>query len=272
MKLLIEKSILTPDEELKLNNISDRNKKIKYIKKWLKNYPNYLNLKTAIDLYAISLTDDGVDDSKNKFIVFMEHVPLDLDLGTVNLIKTLIDSKKLNPKASWLYKTGIYKDKENTLFYIKALTYASNPFLQKEANKQISIKDLYGVNGKLLSPKTIENKLKSISISTEDDLDNTKEKEVSNNKNITAQDIIKKELHDPTLSVSDFRAYLLNILKGNVNEKVLSQMVSDDETFKIVWKDLSKILTSKVTTALDEQPIEVVNDLLIQTLNSNIEK
>ena len=94
MRFLIEKSLIDQEKEFKLLNASP-NQKRKEAEKTIDKLPNAKNLQAAKTIYIDSLVEDGFDDSKNKFITFMNRVPYPVNIDIARLVKVLLAKNQL---------------------------------------------------------------------------------------------------------------------------------------------------------------------------------
>ena len=170
MKFLIEKSLITPEQE-ELYKSLNNNKKTKFIQDLLKNHPNYNNIKDALTLYSDAIYDYGFDDTDNPFIKFMSKVKQDLPYEIVSLIWTLNKNNKLDMDKAIRYLTmpSLYKgDTKEVLNKVKALAYSLNDDLQQNASRKITPELLMDKGGKFLSYPEMEKVLNRITIAKDD--------------------------------------------------------------------------------------------------------
>lgn len=203
MKFLVERFLISNDDRIKYNSLTD-NQKRKFIRNWIhKNgYRDYLE---SAEVSIIEhIIENGFNPKDNKFLTYLEYLD-DSDIARgnirvnnqeIDLIASLIDDNKLDPKEPWLYLPSLYKDDpQNVLFKVKALTYASDKDLQKGANKKLKPENLINKNGEILSVDGINQVLEKIKISEEE----AKKRKESKKKSSDNKQSEKKEITDKRL-------------------------------------------------------------------------
>lgn len=348
--MILEKLLIPQEDIIKYENLPD-NEKLLFLYNLLKNHPNKNNLKSARDVYAGSISENGFDDKENPFIKFMNNTKHDFNTDQASLIRELIENKSLTPNEVWLYKPTLWDEgNEETLFKIKALTYAGNEDLQSNANKQITPESLMDNRGRIYSASTIKRLLNDITVKKESlytiknvlerfiknstfipktidylktkikeaNLDANKEidylnmlkdknkfnlflnipveqptesklikalkelnledfydsqnvygKEKSNNRNKKGVEILQNHLNDPQITWTEFTNYLRDTFKEN---QEINQFLRNSSNIKQIRDNLVKILNSNIDVVFDEDPIDVLNTKLEQSIISFIDK
>lgn len=280
MKFLIEKMLLGNDEYNKYLRLVDFNKK-KYISKllsgdyWINKEDNEKFDKNMIaqyrDIIWKSIIEDGVDLEENDFLNYIYNININnstkinkqLDRSTIEIIKALIDSNKLNSDEKWLYENSLYQNKDTTNFYIKALTYASNPLLQSNADVKITIDDLM-TDGKLKSINQIKELLSKIIVmknrkAEQEKSQSAKEQEKSQRKEQSTEPTIKDYINmykGSYNNITDLKSILKNIYEeaslNSPNEKTIKEIIdtlNDNQANNILNISLSKNTFNKKDVA-----------------------
>ena len=94
--MILEKLLIPQEDIIKYENLPD-NEKLLFLYNLLKNHPNKNNLKSARDVYAGSISENGFDDKENPFIKFMNNTKHDFNTDQASLIRELIENKSLTP-------------------------------------------------------------------------------------------------------------------------------------------------------------------------------
>lgn len=264
MRFLIEKSVLSDDQELNFQSMS-REKKVKFISKYLKNHPNIDNLKYALEVCKESILEKGFDTDKNKFLFFMNKTKYPLKLETANVINHCLNNGDIKVTDRWLYRKDLYDGSDaDTSFKIKAMIYASNSSLQKNADRKITPQDLLNKNGKIMEVGKIKKLLDSITVtkSTED-----------RGKETTGADILKQKLKTDQLDYEAVREYVKKILPNpdsSLTAMQKSELIDtgnlDDEIEEILQKKLSSVMGRDLVSILNKQFINAVTDATNKSL------
>lgn len=204
MKFLVERFLISNDDRIKYNSLTD-NQKRKFIRNWIhKNgYRDYLE---SAEVSIIEhIIENGFNPKDNKFLTYLEYLDdsqiardsIRVNNQEIDLIASLIDDNKLDPKESWLYLPSLYKDDpQNVLFKVKALTYASDKDLQKGASKNLKPENLMNKTGEILSVDGINQVLEKIKISEEEVKKRKEAKKKSDKQSSTKKEITDKRLLD----------------------------------------------------------------------------
>lgn len=166
---------MNPAQEAKYNSLS-KNQQIKFLSELIDKHPNHQNLQAGKRYYINALIRDGIDSDDNDFINYINNVTFNADPDTVQLVYNLINNDNisidtLKNKNSWLYKKDLYSEgTDATNYKIKALVYASNKDLQRNANRTISQQSLMTKAGKLMSADEMKKVLNRIRVNKEDQL------------------------------------------------------------------------------------------------------
>lgn len=164
MKFLIEKNLASPEQERSLQ-VGSYNDKVKKAYKIIDSLPNADRLKLARGEYADSMIEDGTNTNDNPFLTFMENNRNDITRQEAVVIRNLINNNVISPNEKWLYDGFLYNESpEDNIFRIKALAYASNPGIQKNASKQITIDKLRDKANHPLSAKDMRAELEKIKL------------------------------------------------------------------------------------------------------------
>lgn len=142
----------------------------KDIKKYIAELPNYNKVKDAELEIQQSIMKYGVDPKDNKFLDYINKVKWDLSPATADVVYQLIDNGNLEPSEKWLYSNSLYKGEPADINYkIKALVYASNKSLQKNANTQVTQDMLLDATGNVKDVDEIKSILSKITVKSEED-------------------------------------------------------------------------------------------------------
>lgn len=165
MRFLLEKSLITPDQVRKIDNMPT-NKKLAFINRFIENLPNYKYFEPAKSVVTQSILRDGFNTSNNKFLQYLTKVRWPLNDYTSDVIYQLIDNGNIKLNSNWLYNKSLYAgNPEDVGYKIKALTYASNSELQKDSSKQITPGVFMDKSGKIKSAEDIKKILSKIKVS-----------------------------------------------------------------------------------------------------------
>lgn len=149
----------------------------KLIKTYLRRQPNYNYIKRLEASYVLEIMDSiwnkgyGLD---NDFLNFITKIKFDKFIPLM-LIRELMEKGLLDSKAEFLYNESLYNENESavdTSFRVRALTYANNPKLQKNASKQINVLYLTNDDGTIKSAEEIRNILDEIEIENSEEIRN----------------------------------------------------------------------------------------------------
>lgn len=246
--MLLEKLLISQEEIDKYEDLPD-NEKLLFLYDLLKNHPNKNNLQLAKNVYAGSISEDGFDDRTNPFIKFINNTKHDFNEEQAELIRELIYNDSLSPNEYWLYKPSLWNEgDQETLFKIKALTYASNDYLQSNADNKITPESLMDNRGRIYSQSTIEKILNNI--------------RVSKKSAYTIKNILERYIKD-----SSFNNKSINYLKDKIKEAKLDtnkenyflSMLKDEDQFE----DLLNISVNKPT---ENDLIKTLQDLNLKEL------
>lgn len=173
MRFLVEKSLLSADEDAKYLSLPTRSK-YSFINKWIDTFigdnKNMNGVKSDI---ANTIMDYGFDTDQNKFLNYLLKLkqlwyPFRLTHEQVELIAYLLNEDRLNPTERWLYLRELYSENpEDVLYKIKALTYASNKAMQRDANRDITPELLMDENNRPLTAKQMQSILSKIKITSD---------------------------------------------------------------------------------------------------------
>lgn len=225
MKFLLEKQLISEDEYYDFQTMSN-NEKRKFISNWIDNLGDRKgNLNLIRNDIEQSIMDYGFDDNENKFLKYILKLkqlwfPFKLSHNIAKLIMQLMNDDSLNPTSNatqWLYRKDLYNDsEENTLFKIKALTYASDRNMQRDASRNITAESLMDKSGNLLSADKMRNILSRIKIQSESQLtiENAINKlfgyvNLSNDRNVEK---LKNYLKTLIAKDSEYSSYMDNII------------------------------------------------------------
>ena len=265
MKFLIEKSILTPDQQVKLSKETTEYGKRKYLTKIAKDIQNYDKWKNAKDTVVDSISKED-DDAKNEFLTYIKNLKVSPKEEDLRLIRTLIDNGSLNPDENWLGNADLYNSPESE-FLIKALTYASNKDLQRNSDQEISIEDMFS-DGKLKSVEEIKQVLTSINTRPEE-----KPEDDSKLANLGST-VLKAELKKQGLEFTkeSVREYVKGLAKDKPgNMKTVVDQIIDAGNMDA---QIGKLLQKKYQGSVMQEPIEELNaelaDAVDKTLNSSL--
>ena len=130
--------------QAKFNNARTMKQKEKVVEEYIKGLPNYNSIKYAQEVIANSIIYSGFDPKTNPFLYFiLKFKKARLPASAANLIRALIVDDNIDVTSAvfdWLYRADVYSGVEaSILFKIKALTYASNPDLQRGASEKITV-------------------------------------------------------------------------------------------------------------------------------------
>lgn len=170
MRFLLEKSLLSREQEIKYNALPE-NKRLEFVNKFIRNLPNYSEIVPSVGIIASSISKDGFDTDKNKFLDYITNVKWDLDDSTASIVSQLIDNGKLDidVNSDWVYNPSLYKGTAEEVNYkLKAFAYASNKDIQKGASKELTTSMLLDDKGNVKDTASISDILKSITIDNEE--------------------------------------------------------------------------------------------------------
>lgn len=208
MKFLSEELIISEDDLIKFNKLSDH-RKVGFLDKIIKNLPFYKYVKDSTVMLKQSLIQYGFDTNENKTLEFLSKLRSEIANSTLHLIDYLINEKDLNVNTSWLYEPSLYEGEPADVdFKIKALSYADDTSLQSKANQKISPKALMDDNGNILPVEQIKQILSNISVdnSIVDIVDAIREIEGS------VDDTTKQ-------GINNIKQYLINIIANDERTK-----------------------------------------------------
>ena len=175
MKLLLEAN---NEEELSydklLQQASTPNEIFKVIKKWMNENPNKFNIENAYNTLEDSVFEThSLDEEKNAFIYYLNNVKNKITDDEAALIWSIASEDNLDVTEDWLYNNSLYEGSpEDVQFKIKAMTYASNPNLQRGANQQLVKSHLLDDNNNIKPVDEIKQILKNITITRKHGFEN----------------------------------------------------------------------------------------------------
>lgn len=175
MKLLLEAN---NEEELSydklLQQASTPNEIFKVIKKWMNENPNKSNIENAYNTLEDSVLEThSLDEEKNAFIYYLNNIKNKITDDEAALIWNIASEDNLDVTEDWLYNKSLYEGSpEDVQFKIKAMTYASNPNLQRGANQQLVKSHLLDDNNNIKPVDDIKQILKNITITRKHGFEN----------------------------------------------------------------------------------------------------
>lgn len=99
MNILLEKFLIPQEDIYKYENLPN-NEKLLFLYDLLKKHPNKNNLKSARDVYAGNISENGFDDVENPFIKFINDTKHDFNEDQASLIRELVENESLSPTSS----------------------------------------------------------------------------------------------------------------------------------------------------------------------------
>lgn len=220
MKLLLEAN---NEEELSydklLQQASTPNEIFKVIKKWMNENPNKFNIENAYNTLEDSVFEThSLDEEKNAFIYYLNNIKNKITDDEAALIWTIASGDNLDVTEDWLYNNSLYEGSpEDVQFKIKAMTYASNPNLQRGANQQLVKSHLLDDNNNIKPVDEIKQILKNITIIRKHGFENQTIKdavEILKQSNISNSEINQLIRDNPPEKGEDNPAYITRLFKA----------------------------------------------------------
>lgn len=272
MRFLIEKLLITTEEQNRYATLSDK-KKTKFIMDFVDKQPNAKYLKPILTSTINVINKYGFDTATNKYLEFLTNLNFYIDQEPLNLIFELIGNEKLKPTDKWLFNQSLYTEStENILQKIKIVTFANDrkniekykvkfdPIFLMKANGKDFL-DLAGMNRK------IDEWQARIDI---------KEKETKKEKERKLRDkeAREKELYSKREDSDKVKDYLKTIIKP-YNAPNIRKFIMDNTEFKseqpvinkfveegLLDDDIEKILNMSLKSSMGKPKEEVLMSLL----------
>ena len=166
MRFLLEKNGTIMFDKF---NKASLNGKQKQINDFIKNFPNYNKIKDASTEIQQSILKHGFDLETNKFLEYINKVRWDLSPATADVIYQLLENGNLDSSEEWLYSNSLYEGSPADINYkIKALVYASNKSLQKNASTQITQDMLLDSTGNVKDVDAIKSIISKITVKSDE--------------------------------------------------------------------------------------------------------
>ena len=254
MRFLLEKSLISTEQNIKFDNMTSNNK-LNFISKFIKELPNYRYLDTAEDILTQSILLHGFNTSENKFLNYASKVKWDLNSSTANIIYTLLENGNIKLNFDWLYNRSLYKGKpENINYKIKALAYASNINLQANADKRVK-PELFFDGNKVKSIVDIKRILNSI---------NTY-KATKDVEHVTGVDLLRDKYHGE-YTQANIIDHILNLFPDPTTRTNMMAILAIPDVINDIKRILAADFTDKVLGD-DVDSIDMLNKSLIAKLN-----
>lgn len=223
--------------------------KLKYIEEWIQSSPNYKYLKNnpgaSVAIQNAVIEEDSLDPKENPLLDFVDNkLNSNVTYNQLDLIQNLISNDSIN-KSNMDYILNVFgdiiggiKDENDSLFYIKAETFLTNPELYKKYSSKKPQMTIYDRSGNLRSRPQIQQYLNRFQTKEPTQEYNRKE----NQPNISNKDIrrsmqdnniknVIKSLHDYKLTPAQIGLMLsvVDILPKDNAENIVRDFLKGNQ-------------------------------------------